>query len=164
MPNKQQHIDRVNYNLNQLAAISTFSDDSYDWQAILAFYVSVHLVEADLAEHQLVVVDHKERNLAISNIGGNKNVKLSEDLFSDYMRLLKSSHKARYLAHIEPHVDASKSYMPAKTVLQLLKCLDRLLVFYEKKLRVSFMRVAVKTNLPTDKDRSSFSILRLKTS
>lgn len=163
MPNKQQHIDRVNYNLNQLAAISTYSADSYDWQAIIAFYVSIHLIEADLVEHQLVVFDHKERNLTISNIGGNQKVKLSEELFGDYMRLLKASHKARYLAHIEPHVDTSKSYMPAKTVLQLLKCLDRLLVFYEEKLRVSFMRVAIKSNLITAKDGSSFSVLRLKT-
>jgi hypothetical protein len=108
----EEHIKQAKSNLGFLEKVNNQINSNWDWQVTISFYVAVHLINAHIAKkanqhyrsHELV-------NSAINPYKQTSITKLSEDLYTSYIKLQNLSRRARYLCHDNPRNKDSNAFL-----------------------------------------------------
>jgi hypothetical protein len=100
MPNFSDHNLQANKNIDFLNYLISNCAEYYDWKVTVAFYTSVHIVNAHLA---YVVDQHYQRHGDVENALNYANnmspARISENTYIAYKRLHNLSRRSRYLIH-----------------------------------------------------------------
>uniref|UniRef100_UPI0040493F98 hypothetical protein n=1 Tax=Fulvivirga sp. TaxID=1931237 RepID=UPI0040493F98 len=145
MASFEEHIKQAKSNLNFLSVVNNKIGTQWNWQVTVSFYTAVHLINAHIAKksnqhyrsHELV-------NNSINPFNQASITKLSEELYTSYMKLQNLSRRARYLCHDDPANHDSKAFLTYdKHFSKSITHLDNLLKFMSNEYSISFNSVAL---------------------
>lgn len=140
MASFQEHINQAKKNLLFLNTINNEISECWDWQVTVCFYVSVHLVNAHIAnktnQHYR---SHEQVNEALNPFKPLSIAKLSEEEYKAYIKLQGLSRRSRYLCSDNLAVKKTQAFFTYDRHLsKAIKNLDRLLNFIKKEYSVEF--------------------------
>lgn len=129
-----EQIQQVKRNINFLSSINANCNQYWDWEVTVAFYASVHLVNAILA-HKLNVHyrSHEQVQNAINPFNAINLAGFNEDAYLAYTKLQGLSRRARYLIN-EGNNNRSENSHSTYSIhfFRSLKHLNTLLCFFEQ--------------------------------
>ena len=122
-----EHINQAKKNLQFLASINKLSNDNWDWQVTVSYYVAVHLANAHLAKSaNLHYRTHEKVKEALFN--QLSPAKVPENVYTSYVKLENNSRRSRYLCHEDAGKDNTSAFFTFdKHFLKSLKHLDVLI-------------------------------------
>ena len=137
MADFSDHIKQSKLNLTFLHKINIHSNESWDWQVTVAFYVGVHLINAHMIKklgHSFF--SHKD---TLNHINFAKELspsRLEEKEYLAYRTLYNLSRRSRYLCKDMDHPSSEptgKAFFTHSTHLnKAVRCLDVLLTHITK--------------------------------
>jgi hypothetical protein len=140
-----EHIKQAKSNLNFLNSVNNKIQSQWDWQVTISFYTAVHLINAHISKksnqhyrsHELV-------NNSINPFNPTSITKLSEELYTSYMKLQNLSRRARYLCHDDPSNRDQKAFLTYdKHFSKAVTHLDNLLNFISQEYSISFDKASL---------------------
>lgn len=140
MASFDEHISQAKENLIFLHSVNNKIPSHWDWQVTVSFYTAVHLINAHIAQksnqhyrsHELV-------NNSINPYNPTSITRLSEELYTSYMKLQNLSRRARYLCHDDKKNRDVKAYFTYdKHFAKAITHLDKLLSFVAKEYDINF--------------------------
>ena len=140
-----EHINQANKNLSFLDQINFNIDDCWDWQVTVCFYVSVHLVNAHIADKtDQHYRSHEQVKEALNPYNVLSASKLSEDVYKAFDKLQNLSRRSRYLCN-DNIVDKNPKgfFTYDKHLCKALKQLDILLQFVNQHYGEEFKKLYV---------------------
>lgn len=137
------HVEQARKNLVFLGQISKHCNKNHDWHVTVAFYVSVHLVNAYLVkEIGINYNSHTETFNAINFANQMSPYRFSEENYLAYRKLYNLSRRSRYLcidADDKSKGDPSTAYLTHSVHEErAVKHLEKLLNFISTKYGETF--------------------------
>lgn len=96
MPSYTEHIDKARRNIDFFHSINSGGKQSFDWQIIVLYYISVHLVDAHLDRYSIHPTTHTERKEHLSFDGTRTSRITVQAAWDEYLFLEMQSRKFRY--------------------------------------------------------------------
>ena len=160
MASFEEHINQAKNNLAFLSKVNETSQSQWDWQVTISFYSALHLINAHIAitaEHHYR--SHEAVNNAISPFNQTSIVKLTEELYTSYMKLQNLSRRARYLCHEDPSNKAVNAHpIYDKHFAKSIYHLDKIISFVSAKYDIKFDKLPLSCIEFKNKKFSNFSI------
>ncbi len=143
MANFSEHINQAKKNLQFLSEINKNTNDSWDWQVTVCFYVAVHLVNAHIAQKaNQHYRSHEQVKEALNPYNALSLSKLTEGNFLAFDKLQNLSRRSRYLCNdtiADKDIKAFFTY--DKHLSKSLKNLDKILGFIVSEYKESFLPI-----------------------
>ena len=164
MASFENHIQQAKKNLSFLEQTNSIKNDFWDWQVTISFYVSVHLVNAHLANTaDLHYRTHEHVKNEINPFNTRSSCSIPENVYLDYAKLEGLSRRSRYLCHNDPAIrDTNAHFTFDKHFAKAVKCLDRLLNYFNTKyslcikdIQIQCIELSTKTPLTVFKVKSN---------
>ena len=110
MPSMDQHWRQAQR--NRMVAGVLMANGCYDWAAVVLFYLAVHLTEAMLAQKDIHLSNHGDREFYIS-----REAMFADDYMENYQTLKQASIDVRYLCRGKNSRDVNERLQPALDAL-----------------------------------------------
>ena len=161
MVTSSEYLSQVNKNLSFLGEVGLKTEGYLDWQITICFYVSVHLINFHLHEHNFEANTHIATERAI-NPFGNKPTSLPIDVYDGYKLLSDLSRWSRYLKIPSGYRSAysldDPNYLKEEFV-ESIEQLDILLSYFGKEYGLSFPTINLKLPLDSSVKLSYFKVI-----
>ena len=146
MANYDDHIRQSQSNLEFLGSINNHFPERYDWQVTVAFYTSVHIVNAHLAKTQdMHFRSHEEVKNAISPTTQMSPCRIDETPYMAYDKLFNCSRRARYLICDDPGNREVRAFFTSEKYLaRAIRHLDIILSYFSQKYGLTYPPIHLK--------------------
>ena len=148
MANFSDHIFQSRKNLSFLQEINCLSENYWDWNVTVCYYVAVHLVNSHIASvSNLHYRKHEEVSNALNPYVSLSLTKVPETVFTAYSQLQNLSRRSRYLISenmANRSIDANITY--DKHFKRALVHLETLLIFVESTYSQKFEKISIRCN------------------
>ncbi len=148
MANFSDHIFQSRKNLSFLQEINCLSENYWDWNVTVCYYVAVHLVNSHIASvSNLHYRKHEEVSNALNPYHSLSLTKVPETVYLAYTQLQNLSRRSRYLISenmANRSMDANITY--DKHFKRALMHLETLLTFVESTYSQKFEKISIQCN------------------
>ena len=147
MASFESHIECVKRNLNFLQSVNEHSNEYWDWQVTISFYVSVHLVNAHLDKKaDLHYKSHDQVDNALNFANKLSLCRFSEANYLSFRKLRNLSRRSRYLINddIKKSEDDKVYLTYDKHLAKAVKALDDLLKYVNSEYHVELPKIEIK--------------------
>ncbi len=124
-----EHLAQARHNLYFIDFLDKNTPEYFDWKVTVCFYVSIHLINARIADKENAHYrKHRDVEIAINPYRGN--CAIPQNIYLSYKKLHNLSRRSRYLIHEDNHRftedsivhhTSEKHYAKAKNRLQEIK-------------------------------------------
>jgi len=156
----EEHIKQAKSNLHFLEKVNNQINSNWDWQVTISFYVAVHFINAHIAsKSDQHYRSHELVNGAINPYNQTSITKLSEELYTSYIKLQNLSRRARYLCHDNPKNRDSNAFLTyEKHFSKSITHLDKLIDFISDEYKTQINTVNLKSIELQNKSLSNFKM------
>jgi len=147
MANFESRIECVKRNLNFLQSVNEHSNEYWDWQVTISFYVSVHLVNAHLDKKaDLHYKTHDKVDLALNFANKLSPCRLSEANYLSFRKLRNLSRHSRYLINDDPkNTEDGRGYLTYdRHLTKAIKALDDLMKYVNSEYHEDLPKMEIK--------------------
>ncbi len=147
MASFDEHIQQAKSNFTFLEFLNK-SSKNVDWQITVAYYVSVHLVNAHIAKYDLHYLQHKQVYKAINPENQLAICPLDMDFCVKFRKLTSLSRASRYLCHEsenkrgQDEAQGVAYFVKDKHLAKAIRTLDFIINFFEEKYGIDFPEIA----------------------
>jgi len=130
-----EHIEHAKKNIRLLNLVNNSHNSFWDWQTTVSYYISVHLVNAHLAQcADLHYRSHEDVRHAINPFNSLATCKLPETAYLAYMNLQLLSRRSRYLVSDKTeNMTTEACFTSDKHFAKAVRHLDTLMSFMKSK-------------------------------
>lgn len=144
MASFEEHIQQAKKNLSFLAATNLNSQSYWDWQVTVCFYVSVHLVNAHIAQvANLHYRTHEDTKNAINPYSQLSTCKVPEDIYLSYGKLENLSRRSRYMCSETRDSSNEAKRTGAKHLARAIRHLDKLIEYFKDLYSIEFIKCKI---------------------
>ncbi len=153
MASFENHIEQVKKNLSFLQQTNCIKLEFWDWQVTISFYVGVHVVNAHLAYvGNFHYRTHEHVKHEINPYNSKSDCTIPQDIYLDYVKLEGLSRRSRYLCdNNSQNKDSNAHFTFDKHFAKSVKCLDRLLNYFDKRYNLGIKNIQIQCIELSDK-------------
>lgn len=135
----EEHISQAKRNLEFLQSINEHCNSHWDWQTTVCFYSALHLINSHIVKKtNNHYRSHEQVNDAINPYKISPS-KLSEEIYTTYIKLQWLSRRSRYLiSEYKENKDSRAFFTSDKHLAKAIRLLDLLLRFFATEYKIEF--------------------------